>query len=36
LTPEAREWVLISWADSGIKRRRAAFQALRKPSDCCT
>jgi choline dehydrogenase-like flavoprotein len=30
LTPEAREWVLLSWADSGIKRRRAAFQALRK------
>src|SRR5258708_12628660 len=29
LTPEAREWVLISWADSGIKRRRAAFHALR-------
>src|SRR5260370_3677517 len=30
LTPEAREWVLLSWADSGMKRRRAAFQALRK------
>ena len=30
LTPEAREWVLLSWADSNIKRRRAAFQALRK------
>src|SRR5258708_25632109 len=30
LTPEAREWVLLSWADSGIKQRRAAFQALRK------
>lgn len=30
LTPEARECVLLSWADSGIKRRRAAFQALRK------
>jgi long-chain-alcohol oxidase len=30
LTPEARAWVLLSWADSGIKRRRAAFQALRK------
>ena len=30
LTPEAREWVLLSWADSGIRRRRAAFQALRK------
>jgi len=30
LTPEAREWVLLSWADSEIKRRRAAFQALRK------
>jgi long-chain-alcohol oxidase len=30
LTLEAREWVLLSWADSGIKRRRAAFQALRK------
>ena len=30
LTPEAREWALLSWADSGIKRRRAAFQALRK------
>src|ERR1700674_330347 len=30
LPPEAREWVLLSWADSGIKRRRAAFQALRK------
>jgi choline dehydrogenase-like flavoprotein len=30
LTPEAREWVLLSWADSGIQRRRAAFQALRK------
>jgi len=30
LTPEAREWVLLSWADSGIKRRRGAFQALRK------
>jgi long-chain-alcohol oxidase len=30
LTPEAREWILLSWADSGIKRRRAAFQALRK------
>src|SRR6202022_1685008 len=30
LTPQAREWVLLSWADSGIKRRRAAFQALRK------
>src|SRR3984893_5530220 len=30
LTPEAREWVLLSWADSSIKRRRAAFQALRK------
>src|SRR5258707_3747108 len=29
LTPEAREWVLLSWADSGMKRRRAAFQALR-------
>jgi len=30
LTPEAREWMLLSWADSGIQRRRAAFQALRK------
>ena len=30
LTPEAREWVLLSWANSSIKRRRAAFQALRK------
>jgi choline dehydrogenase-like flavoprotein len=30
LAPEARERVLLSWADSGIKRRRAAFQALRK------
>jgi len=30
LPPEAREWVLLSWADSGIRRRRAAFQALRK------
>jgi long-chain-alcohol oxidase len=30
LAPEAREWVLLSWADSSIKRRRAAFQALRK------
>ncbi len=30
LTPEAREWVLLSWAEIGIKRRRAAFQALRK------
>lgn len=30
LTPEARECVLLSWADSGVKRRRAAFQALRK------
>src|SRR5712692_1696598 len=30
LTPEAREWVLLSWADSNLKRRRAAFQALRK------
>ena len=30
LTPEGREWVLLSWADSSIKRRRAAFQALRK------
>jgi long-chain-alcohol oxidase len=30
LTPEAREWVLLSWADSNVKRRRAAFQALRK------
>jgi choline dehydrogenase-like flavoprotein len=30
LTPEAREWVLLSWADSGIKQRRGAFQALRK------
>jgi long-chain-alcohol oxidase len=30
LTPAAREWVLLSWADSGIQRRRGAFQALRK------
>jgi long-chain-alcohol oxidase len=30
LTPEARECVLLSWADSSIKQRRAAFQALRK------
>jgi choline dehydrogenase-like flavoprotein len=30
LLPEVREWVLLSWADSGIQRRRAAFQALRK------
>jgi choline dehydrogenase-like flavoprotein len=30
LTPEARKWILLSWADSGIKQRRAAFQALRK------
>jgi long-chain-alcohol oxidase len=30
LTPEAREWILLSWADSGIQRRRGAFQALRK------
>jgi long-chain-alcohol oxidase len=30
LPPEVREWVLLSWADSGIQRRRAAFQALRK------
>src|ERR1700680_592631 len=30
LTPEAREWFLLSWADSGIQRRRGAFQALRK------
>jgi len=30
LPPEVREWVLLSSADSGIRRRRAAFQALRK------
>ena len=30
LPPEVREWVLLSWADSGIQRRRGAFQALRK------
>jgi choline dehydrogenase-like flavoprotein len=30
LTPEARESVFLSWADSGMTRRRAAFQALRK------
>jgi len=30
LTPEARECALLSWADSGIQRRRGAFQALRK------
>jgi choline dehydrogenase-like flavoprotein len=30
LSPEARAWVLLSWADSAIQRRRAAFQALRK------
>jgi long-chain-alcohol oxidase len=30
LTLDIREWVLLSWADSGIRRRRAAFQALRK------
>jgi long-chain-alcohol oxidase len=30
LAPEARVRVLLSWADSGLGRRRAAFQALRK------
>ena len=30
LTAQARESILLSWADSGSKRRRAAFQALRK------
>ena len=30
LTPEEREKVLLSWCDSGVAQRRAAFQALRK------
>jgi long-chain-alcohol oxidase len=30
LPPEAREWVFVSWADSSSRRRRGAFQALRK------
>ena len=30
LTPEQREQVLLSWCDSGLTQRRAAFQALRK------
>ncbi len=30
LTPEARIRILLSWADSGLSRRRGAFQALRK------
>ena len=30
LPPEGREWALLSWADSSLKRRRGAFQALRK------
>jgi long-chain-alcohol oxidase len=30
LPPELRNRVLLSWADSGMVRRRAAFQALRK------
>jgi len=30
LAPEARVRVLLSWANSGLGRRRAAFQALRK------
>lgn len=32
LPPEARERVLLSWADSRVPQRRAAFQALRKGS----
>ena len=30
LSEEARQRILLSWADSSIARRRAAFQALRK------
>src|SRR5260370_21880004 len=30
LAPEARVRVLLSWADSGLGRRRVAFQALRR------
>jgi len=30
LSPEEREKVLLSWCDSGVTQRRAAFQALRK------
>jgi choline dehydrogenase-like flavoprotein len=30
LPPERREQVLLSWADSRVPQRRAAFQALRK------
>src|SRR5256885_6158437 len=30
LSPEARERIFLSWADSSMVRRRAAFQALRK------
>lgn len=30
LAPEARVRVLLSWAESGLGRRRAVFQALRK------
>ncbi|HYH58366.1 MAG TPA: GMC family oxidoreductase N-terminal domain-containing protein [Thermoleophilaceae bacterium] len=30
LSPEQREQVLLSWCDSGVTQRRAAFQALRK------
>src|SRR5713226_6894311 len=30
LPPAARVRMLLSWADSGLGRRRAAFQALRK------
>ena len=30
LLPEEREKILLSWADSSLRKRRAAFQALRK------
>src|ERR671914_1056914 len=30
LTPAEREQVLLSWCDSSVGQRRAAFQALRK------
>src|SRR5215213_6629934 len=35
LSQEAREKVLLSWADSRVPQRRAAFQALRKGALLC-
>jgi long-chain-alcohol oxidase len=35
LSQEAREKVLLSWADSRVAQRRAAFQALRKGTLLC-